>query len=212
MITLQEHLNESLYGGFNKLKAAGKLKFQKIKGEIRPMLNKLGEEAKELLSSIKDRMVKLANELKSQSLVISATTVEEYNSQCDELMKICSEGEDRIESLKVYFVKNSDPDFGDFTIYIVADEVEQKTYKTVVDRENNWPGTIAFKEILDEVFVKNTYYTIYFDKAAGMPIITMNKGKNIVKEFDAKYKDLGFRLSPRLNKWTQALKIISELF
>lgn len=201
MIELKDYINESLYGKLLGLSNKTKFIFKNIK-----------QGGRDLINDIKQNYDTILKKLKNQKLVISATSVEEYNKQCDELMDICANSDDRIEALKVYFVKNTDPNFGNFTIYIVADKEEQKTYKTVVDRENNWPGTIAFKEIVDEVFIKNTYYILSFDSENNFTYVIKENGKNMVDEFDKKFKDFGFRLTPKLNKWLEALRDLSDIY
>lgn len=194
MKNLTEYLNESIYGKLMGLKNKSKLVF------------------KDAINNIKKDADRIMTKLKNQKLVISANNLNDYNAQCKELMDICSNSDDRIEALKMYFVPNSDDSMGEYTIYVVADEEEIKTYVEIPDWENSKGYDFPDLKKVYSSFKMNTYYKIYFDSENNMTMVKSDGKKDAVKEFNKKYKDLGFRVTSKLDKWVCALKDLSEIY
>lgn len=176
MIELKEYINESLYG-----------KFLGIKNISKTTLRALKHIGKKYLGELKDNIKDLTKKYNNQSIVISATNVNDYNKQCEKFMDMCANEENRIETHKVYFVENKDKSSGDFTIYVITDV----TYPTV--------GA-------------DTYYVIEFNDEIGFVMANKFQKKDAAAMFDREFKDLGLRLPRSLDKWVDALEDMEKMW
>ena len=182
MVELKEFLNESLYGAFLGFKNKAKTTLKYIK-------NNMGD----AIDTLKDEAIKVFKSFRSIPLVLSASTLGEYNKQCDELMEMCANDDDRHSGIKLYFEKNKDKTAGDYTIYVVCES------------EYGWHKTDAFKD--------NKYYIIQFVDEYEFTLVTAeHPSKNMVEEFDKKFKDLGLRLPKTLSKWTDLLDELADIY
>lgn len=100
---------------------------------------------------------------------------------------MCANEENRIETHKVYFVKNGDKSFGNFTIYVITDV----TYPTINT---------------------DTYYVIKFNKDIGFVMTSKFEKKDAAAIFDRDFKDLGLRLPRSLDKWVDALEDMEKMW
>lgn len=176
MIDLKEYINESLYGKFLGIKNISKATLQ--------ILKHMG---KNYLNELKDNIKDLTKQYNNQSIVISATNLNDYDKQCDEFMDMCANEENRIETHKVYFLQNKDKSSGNYTIYVITDV--------------NYP-TIG----------SDTYYVIKFNKEVGFVMVNKFEKKDAAKIFDKDFKDLGFRLPRSLDKWVDALEDMEKMW
>jgi hypothetical protein len=176
MIELKEYINESLYGKFLGIKNISKATFRALK-----------HIGKKYLGELKDNIKDLTKKYNNQSIVISATNLDDYNKQCDKFMDMCSNEENRIETHKVYFVKNKDKSFGDFTIYAITDV--------------NYPSIGT-----------DTYYVINFNKEVGFVMVEKFEEKEVEKRLNREFRDLGLRLPRSLDKWVDALEDMEKMW
>lgn len=176
MIELKEYINESLYGKFLGIKNISKATFRALK-----------HIGKKYLGELKDNIKDLTKKYNNQSIVISAANLDDYNKQCDKFMDICSNDENRIETHKVYFVKNKDKSLGDFTIYAITD-VNYPTIDT------------------------DTYYVINFNKEIGFVMVEKFEEKDVEKRLNREFGDLGLRLPRSLDKWVDALEDMEKMW
>ena len=176
MVELKEYINESLYGKFLGIKNISKVTFKALK-----------HIGKKYFNELKDRIKDLTKQYNNQSIVISATNLNDYNKQCDEFMDMCANEENRIETHKVYFVPNKDKSLGDFTIYAITDA----NYSSIDT---------------------DTYYVINFNKEVGFVMVDKFKEKDVENRFNRDFKDLGYRLPKSLDKWVDALEDMEKMW